>query len=88
MARSKTSALITDEGRRVLLRIRGRYYEFDQVELRSLLGLPAGPPGLGITIDGERLHFEFVVDKQTTIVSAAQLHRRLTKQAATNPTPG
>jgi hypothetical protein len=34
----------------------------EQAELRTLLGVPAGPPGLGITIAGDRLHFEFVAD--------------------------
>ena len=37
---------IAVEGERVLLRIHGRYYELSQQELRNLLGLPAGPPGL------------------------------------------
>ena len=43
MALSAPSALITDEGQRVLLRIEGHFYEFSQQELRTLLGLPAGP---------------------------------------------
>jgi hypothetical protein len=81
-ARLPASALVTDEGRRVLLRIRGRHYALDQSELRSLLGLPDGPPGLGITIERDRLHFEFAADKQSLKISAAQLHRRLTKEAA------
>ena len=44
------SALITDNGRRILLRIRGRCFELTPDELRSVLGLPEGPPGLAITI--------------------------------------
>jgi hypothetical protein len=82
MPRSSTSALVTDEGRRVLLRLDGRIYELSQDELRSLLGLPAGPPGLGITIDRDRLHFEFAADNQSVIVSSQQLRRRLAKQLA------
>ena len=74
------SALITDEGRRVLLRIQGRQYELSQDELRALLGLPSGPPGLGISIDHNRFHFEFSADNQTLELSATQLQQRLTKQ--------
>ncbi|HKI32551.1 MAG TPA: hypothetical protein VKA46_11835 [Gemmataceae bacterium] len=77
------SALITDNGRRVLLRIQGRYYELTQQELRALLGLPAGPPGLGITIDRDRLRFEFAADSRTVEMSAGQLRRRLAKQVTT-----
>jgi hypothetical protein len=80
MPHSAPSALITDEGRRVLLRVQGHFYELSQDELRALLGLPPGPPGLGITIDGRRLCFEFGVDGQCVEMSAGQLHRRLTKQ--------
>jgi hypothetical protein len=83
MAHSSPSALITDHGRRVLLRLQGRHYEFDQTELRNLLGLPDGPPGVGITIDRNRLHFEFPADNQSIKLSAAQLHRRLSGQSAT-----
>ena len=83
MAHSAPSALITDQGQRVLLRIQGQYYELTQPELRSLLGLPAGPPGLGITVDGSRLRFEFAADQQTVEMSAGQLHRRLVKQSTT-----
>jgi hypothetical protein len=85
MAHSAPSALITDQGQRVLLRIEGRYYELSQAELRTLLGLPAGPPGLGITIDGDRLRFEFAGDQQTVKMSAGQLRRRLAKQSTTRP---
>ena len=76
------SALMTDKGRRVLLRVRGRHYEFDQPALRRLLGLPDGPPGVGITIDRDRLHFEFPADNQAIKITASQLQRRLAKQAA------
>jgi hypothetical protein len=85
MAHSAPSALITDQGQRVLLRIQGQYYELSQPELRTLLGLPAGPPGLGITIDGGRLCFEFAGDQQTVEMSAGQLQRRLAKQSTTKP---
>jgi hypothetical protein len=82
MAGLSPSALITDEGRRVLLRIQGRLYELSQEELRSLLGLSPGGPGLGITIDRNRIRFEFVADKQNVELSAEQLHRRLAKQVS------
>lgn len=74
------SALITDRGRRVLLRIQGRLYELSQEELRNLLGLPPGPPGLGITIDRDQFHFDFDADNQTIELSARQLRQRLAKQ--------
>jgi hypothetical protein len=80
MSHPAPSALITDQGRRILLRIQGRQYELSQDELRTLLGLPSGPPGLGISIENNRLCFEFAADNQTLELSAAQLHRRLTKQ--------
>ena len=69
-----------DKGRRVLLRLRGRFYQVTQEELRIALGLPAGPPGLGITIDGERLHLEFPADNQAAKISADQLQRLLAKK--------
>jgi hypothetical protein len=81
--RSSPSALITDNGRRVLLRLRGHFYDVNQEELRSALGLPSGSPGLGITIEGERLRFEFPADNQTIEISASQLQRRLAKQLTT-----
>jgi hypothetical protein len=77
---SSPSALITDQGRRVLLRIEGGFYEVTQEELRTLLGLPEGPPGLGITIDRDMLRFEFAADQQNSEISAAQLRCRLAKQ--------
>jgi hypothetical protein len=80
------SALTTDKGRRVLLRIEGLQYQLGQDELRSLLGLPSGPPGVGITIDGTRIRFEFVADNQTRELSARQLHRRLTKPGMSSKT--
>jgi hypothetical protein len=80
MAVLSPSALITDQGRRVLLRINGRLYQLSQEELRTLLGLPPGPPGLGITVDRNRFHFEFVGADEIVDVSAEQLHRRLAKQ--------
>jgi hypothetical protein len=85
MAHSAPSALITDQGRRVLLRLQGRYYELSQPDLRTLLGLPAGPPGLGITIDGTRVRFEFAADQQTVELSAGQLQRRLARLSTTKP---
>jgi hypothetical protein len=77
MVRASASALVTDEGRRVLLRVCGKYFELSQPELREVLGLPAGPLGVGITVDHDRLHFEFVEDNQNVELSATQLHRRL-----------
>lgn len=79
MTGTSTSVLVTDQGRRVLLRVRGHYYELSQHELRDVLGLPAGPPGVGITVDHERLHFEFVEDNQSIELSATQLYRRLAR---------
>jgi hypothetical protein len=79
MTSSAPSALVTDRGQRVQLRIRGQFYELRQDELRTLLGLPAGPPGLGISIDGVRLTFEFAADQQVVEITAEQLQRRLAK---------
>jgi hypothetical protein len=83
MLHASPSALITDRGQRVQLRIRGRFYETSQQQLRTLLGLPAGSAGLGITIDGDRLRFEFAADQRAVEISAAQMHRRLAKRVAT-----
>lgn len=81
MATALPSALVTENGQRVHFRIENRLFELSQEELRALLGLPAGPAGLGITIDRDRFHFEFAADNQSREISAKQLHRRLTKQA-------
>ena len=83
--RSAPSALVTEKGRRVLLRIHGRQYGLAHLELRQLLGLPDGPAGVGITIDGDRLRFDFI-DDQSIKISAAQLHRRLAKRSARRQT--
>jgi hypothetical protein len=80
MPHASPSALITDNGQRVLLRIDGRTHERDLNELRALLGLPAGSRGLGISIDGDQFHFEFAADQRTVEISARQLSRRLAKQ--------
>jgi hypothetical protein len=80
MRHAPPSALITENGQRVLLRLEGRVYELSQEELRGLLGLPAGEPGLGISIEGDRFWFEFPAEDRTIEVSARQLHRRLAKQ--------
>ena len=81
---SSASALVIDKGQRVLFRIKGRIYELSQQELRNLLELPAGPPGLGITVDRDQYHFEFAEDNQTAKLSAAQLQRRLNKPSVRN----
>ena len=82
MVRLAPSALVTEMGQRIQLRLEGRYYEITQDELRTLLGLTEGPAGVGITIDRDRLRFEFVADEQSVELSAAQLHRKLNKQLA------
>jgi hypothetical protein len=84
MSHAPPSALVTDNGRCVLLRVQGRHYELSQQELRTLLGLPDGPPGLGISIDRDRLCFEFAADGRTVELSAEQLHRRLAKRLTTS----
>lgn len=81
MRHSNPSALITNKGQRVLLRLDGRVHELTQSELRTVLGLSAGAPGLGISIDRDRLTFEF--DEQTVEVTERQLQRRLAKLPAT-----
>ncbi len=80
MARSAPSALVTDQGKRVRFRIDGRFYDLTQEALRAALGLPDGPPGLGITIDKDRFQFEFAADEQTVELTAGQLRRRIVKQ--------
>ena len=79
MAHVSPSALITDQGQRVLLRLQGRFYDLSQQELRSLLGLPPGIPGLGISIEGDRVRFEFAAEQPIIELSAGQLQRRLAK---------
>jgi hypothetical protein len=76
------SALIIEEGRRVQFRIQGQFYELSQEELRAALGLPEGPAGLGITIERDRLLFEFAADQQEIEMTAEQLRRRIAKQLA------
>jgi hypothetical protein len=79
MPQSPPSALVTDQGRRVLLRINGRCHELTQDALRTLLGVPAGPPGLGIMVERRRLRFEFAADDQVVELTTSQLQRRLAK---------
>jgi len=81
MAVSSPTALITDQGRIVLLRLEGCSYQLTQESLREVLGLPGGPPGLGISIDGDHLQFEFAGDNRSVTFTAAQLQRRLARQA-------
>jgi hypothetical protein len=76
MASSPPSALITDDGASVLLRLDGRFYQLSQAALRQVLGLPEGPPGLGITIDRGRLQFDFA-DNHSLTVTSTQLRRCL-----------
>lgn len=80
MRQSWPSALVTDKGRRVLLRLQGRFYDLTHAELRGVLGLRAGRPGLGVTIERDGLRFEFTADDRVVEISAGQLHRRLAKQ--------
>lgn len=82
MPHGAASALVTDQGTRILLRLEGHFYDLSQQSLRALLGLPDGPPGLGIRIDHDRLTFEFAADDQTLEVSASQLRRRIVKHCA------
>jgi hypothetical protein len=82
MSRSAPSALISDKGNCVQLRLGGRFYSLTQESLRELLGVPDGPPGLGITIDGAQIHFDFVGDDRAVTISVANLRRRLAKLSA------
>ena len=88
MTRTPSSALITDEGQRVLLRLQGQVYQLSQPDLRDLLGLPACELGLGITLEGDRFCFEFPADDQTIELSARQLLRRVAKQVHKPLEPG
>lgn len=83
MNHSMASALVTHQGERVLLRIAGQHYDLSFHELRGLLDLPEGSPGLGITIDGERFCFEFT-DDHVVELSAKQLQRRLAESTLSN----
>jgi hypothetical protein len=85
MSHSTPSALVTDQGRRIQFRIRSRFYEITQEELRTLLDMPPGTPGLGITIDHDRLLFEFA-DSHSKELSEGQLHERLTEMRKTSGT--
>lgn len=94
MAKAAPSALITDKGQRVQLRLQGQYHDLSHQELRSLLGLPAGAPGLGISIDGNRLRFEFTADQRTVEMSACPIaapscpkdhHRNVVLRDTPNP---
>jgi hypothetical protein len=80
MPNSTPSALVTEQGQRIQLRLRGKFYELSQDELRTALGLPAGPPGLGISIDRGRFEFEFAVDQKCVSITAEQLQRRLARR--------
>jgi|GEM_PF-2255971 len=82
MVQSAPSALVIDQGSKVLFRINGKFYELTQKALRLLLGLPQGPAGLGITIDRNRFRFEFTEDNQEIELTTDQLKRRLSKQVA------
>jgi hypothetical protein len=82
MAHSLPSALITDQGKCVRLRLRGLFYELSQEALRAALRVPNGPPGLGISIDGNRLRFEFFGDNRIAEATADDLQRRIAKQLA------
>lgn len=83
MNHAPPSALVIQHGERVLLRIDGVRYDLSQRELRNVLDLPDGSPGLGITIEKERFCFEFA-DAQVVEITAKRLKRRLTELAMTN----
>lgn len=78
---SSVSALITDGGEKVHLRLEGRIYQLSLNELRQVLDLPEGPTGLGITVDRGRFQFEFA-DSQIVTLTSSQLHRRLARKVA------
>lgn len=77
---ASSSARITNKGKRVLLRLDGQFYDLSQDELRTL---PTRAAGWGITIDNDRLSFEFAADEQVVELSARQLQKRLAKQTVT-----
>ena len=79
MSSWSSSALVTDQGTRISLRLNGHFYQLSQDELRTVLGLPQGPAGVGITVNRDRLCFEFVEDAQTVEVSESDLRRRIAK---------
>jgi hypothetical protein len=81
------SVLIMPGGKRILFRLGGKFYQISQPKLRKLLGLPPGPAGLGITIDGNHFHFEFARDNQTAELTAAQLKRRLDRYSIATEAP-
>jgi hypothetical protein len=81
MPTSFSSALVSDQGTLVSLRLNGHFYQLSQEDLRTVLGLPQGPPGLGVVVDRDRLRFEFVEDAQTTEISASKLRGRLARFA-------
>lgn len=72
MSYSSPSALITDHGQRILLRLDGRFFELTQEELRTALGVPTGDGGLGISIDGDRLSFELSGKERVVEMSVRQ----------------
>jgi hypothetical protein len=80
MPTSYPSALITDQGTKVHFRLNGHFYQLSYDELRRALGLPPGPTGLGITINGDRFSFEFMNDDKTIELTARQLQNRLRKR--------
>lgn len=80
MSQSHPSALVN--GAKVLFRIDDEVFEISQVDLRSLLGLPAGPSGLGIIVNENSFQFEFARDEQAAEMTAKQLKRRLLKHRA------
>ena len=76
------SALVTERGNRVFIRIAGEHYQLTLKKLRALLKLPpANSVGLGITIDRDRFSFEFA-DGPVIELSARQLQRRLSQAKA------
>jgi len=81
MRNGSPSALVTDQGQRVLFRIQDRFFELPQEELRAILGLPPGPAGLGVTIDQDRFCFEFAADNESREIPVKQLYRRLARRA-------